>query len=129
MSAPAIPHDGEGGLEVQVDDLSATGFTMHGGEELRPGQTIWISLGGAISQARITGRTSVGCGCQLTRPLRPCELAAAMRDTSVAATPWVSVGTEGEDEPRVARWPLPARAAFIIGSSAVLWALIIRLLL
>jgi hypothetical protein len=113
-------------LDVNLHDLSTTGFAMECGEELRPGQTIWIGITGAgVNAACVVRRTSDGWACQFLQPISEKEHQSALASLStVISTPWSDPPTPAAIEPEVARWPFLARAAFIIGSSLALWAAI-----
>ncbi|MDB5584371.1 MAG: PilZ protein [Bradyrhizobium sp.] len=117
-------------LDVQVHDLSRTGFAMESVEELRLDQTIWIGLSGAgVNAARVVRRIPGGWACQFMLPITEREHQAALAARStVVATPWSGLQTGGAAEPDATRWPFLARVAFVVGSSVALWATIFWIL-
>jgi hypothetical protein len=121
---------GGAAVDVGIRELSTTGFAMEGDMDLGQGQAIWIGLnGGGIVAARVVRRMSNGWACEFSRPLGERQFEAALLAQSTVSTPWAGMDAGDSIEPQVARWPLPARAALIVGSSAALWALIVRMLL
>jgi len=111
--------------DVYIHDLSVTGFAMESSEVFHPGQTIWIGLtGGGASAARVVRQTADGWACQFLQPISEQECQAARVARPVVTTPWAGLGAAGTTEPEMARWPLLARVAFIVGSSLALWTAI-----
>lgn len=99
---------------------------MASSEALRLHQEIWIGLTGAgVNAARVVRQTPDGWACEFLQPISEGQYRAALvARSTVAAAPWTSPRPEGQTEVAVKRWPLAARAAFIIGSSLALWTAI-----
>ncbi|NJR77669.1 pilus assembly protein PilZ [Sphingomonas corticis] len=62
-------------FEIEVVDLSVTGFRAQTGFSLWPGTTVWLTLPGlAALEAVVAWRDKSRYGCAFARPLHPAVL-------------------------------------------------------
>ena len=63
-------HDQAAGFEVDVIDLSMSGFRTESTVALRPGAPVWLTLPGLVAlEASVAWRDRYRYGCAFTRPL------------------------------------------------------------
>jgi hypothetical protein len=129
-------------IDVVVHDLSARGFLAQTAATLPIGSEVWLELAGVgrIS-ARVRWRGSSTIGCEFDTPISSEVLSAAVNESKVVwpnfpasrsaqPTPLapsrpVAVPQPMIVEKRDAGWPFLGRALFIVGSSILLWSLVI----
>ncbi|MCW6531437.1 pilus assembly protein PilZ [Sphingomonas sp. MMSM24] len=59
-------------FEIEVVDLSTTGFRAHTSFTMWPGQTVWLTLPGlAALEAVVAWRDKFKYGCAFAKPLHP----------------------------------------------------------
>lgn len=115
--------------DVQVRDLSETGFSVETPVPLAIGSTVSIGLPGhGRATARVVRPVEAGCyGCEFATPLTQAALARMFDGDTVVqlsvADPLPAAGV-GEDARRL---PGAVRLLAIVGGSALLWAGIIAL--
>jgi hypothetical protein len=130
---------GEAGeaIDVVVHDISAHGFLAQTAAKLPVGSEVWLELGGiGRVSAKVRWRGSSTMGCEFASPIASEALAAAVSESKViwpnfpasrtprqapAAAP-LPARRPVDDE---GRWPFWGRALFILGSSVMLWSLLI----
>jgi PilZ domain-containing protein len=133
--------DSAGAIDVVVHDLSAHGFLAQTSATLPIGSEVWLELAGVGRlSARIRWRGSSTVGCEFDTALAPEVLTAAVNESRViwpnfpanrstrpapenAPRPAASVACVAEESD--GRWPFLGRAAFILGSSVLLWSIVI----
>ncbi len=132
--------DAPAAIDVVVHDLSAHGFLAQTAATLPIGSEVWLELAGVgrIS-AKIRWRGSSTIGCEFETAITPEVLAAALSESKVvwpnfpanrsagpiptaAPRPAATARARGEGDDR---WPFWGRAAFILGSSVLLWSILI----
>lgn len=128
-------------IDVVVHDLSAHGFLAQTAATLPIGSEVWLELAGVgrIS-ARVRWRGSSTIGCEFDSPISQEVLAAAVSESKVVwpnfpasrtmrPAPGVqlrpAVASPALPLRKDAGWPFLGRALFIIGSSILLWSLLI----
>ena len=129
--------DADAAIDVVVHDLSAHGFLAQTAATLPIGSEVWLELAGVgrIS-ARIRWRGSSTVGCEFDKALTPEVLAAAVSESRViwpnfpanrlarpAPAPAAPLAHAPDDS--AGCWPFWARAFFILGSSVLLWSILI----
>jgi hypothetical protein len=128
-------------IDVVVHDLSAHGFLAQTAATLPIGSEVWLELAGVgrIS-ARVRWRGSSTIGCEFDTPI-PSEVLSAAIDESKVVWPNFPASRSARPMPlapsrptvvlrpmperREAGWPFLGRALFIVGSSILLWSLVI----
>jgi hypothetical protein len=128
-------------IDVVVHDISAHGFLAQAAAKLPVGSEVWLELAGiGRVAAKVRWRGSSTMGCEFTTPISSEALAAAVSESKViwpnfpanrpatptapalVARPAAPVRQPVADD---GRWPFWGRAAFILGSSVLLWSLLI----
>jgi len=139
LSLDSNIHTGE---IVSVHDISPTGMLIETDADLSALDRLEIDLPeNGTTNAIIAWNSGRYYGCQFTKPLSPAKVSAALlRSTPKASGPAAGKSrrqevaeqrTPGEavvaqERPAQQReWSLGARSRFILGSSILLWALII----
>jgi len=128
-------------IDVVVHDISAHGFLAQASARLPVGSEVWLELAGVGRvTAKVRWRGSSTMGCEFVSPISVEALAAAVSESkviwpnfpanrsSVPATPApVRSATLTVQRPVAedGRWPFWGRALFILGSSILLWSLLI----
>jgi hypothetical protein len=139
----SLGHADAAGIDVVVHDLSAHGFLAQTAASLPIGSEVWLELAGVGRlSARIRWRGSSTIGCEFETAISPDVLAAAVNESKVVwpnfpanrsarplpvASPRAAatVGHAPEREGNDGRWPFWGRALFILGSSILLWSMVI----
>ncbi len=127
-------------IDVVVHDISAHGFLAQATAKLPVGSEVWLELAGiGRVTAKVRWRGSSTMGCEFVTPISSEALAATVSESKViwpnfpanrsatpAPAPAVSPAAPVR-QPVAAdgRWPFWGRAAFILGSSVLLWSLLI----
>lgn len=124
-------------IDVVLHDLSAYGFLAQTDAQLPVGGDVWLELTGVGRlPARIRWQGSSVIGCEFDAPITPHALATALKESRVV---WPNFpanragqAASGEDTKFLAvaphdevKWPRWQRATFIVGSSVILWLLVI----
>ena len=126
-------------IDVVVHDISAHGFLAQASAKLPVGSEVWLELAGiGRVSAKVRWRGSSTMGCEFDAPISSDALAAAVSESKVVwpnfpanrsaspvpatrpAVPIAQQSVAGDD-----RWPFWGRALFIVGSSIMLWSLLI----
>jgi PilZ domain len=120
-------------FDVVIHDLSVSGFRARTNADLQPGDRVAIGSPAIPLREAVVVWARVGeVGFEFVNPLRAFEVAAAEPlDTVVQFSTGDICAPPGRaetPEPAIEKWPKFLRAAFIIGSSLVLWGTIIALL-
>ena len=133
------------GEAVSIHDLSTTGMLIETDAKLSPRDRLELSLPqSGITDALVVWNSGRFFGCKFTRPLSQAMVSAALlrstpadrRDLSrPARSPGIAAAERPAKSARVTsrleqpgeelKWSLAARARFILGSSILLWALIV----
>jgi hypothetical protein len=133
------------GEAVSIHDVSATGMLIETDAKLSPRDRLELSLPqSGITDALVVWNSGRFFGCEFTRPLSQATLSAALlRSTPIdrggqapsVKSPAIAAEQRAAKRapaaPRLEeagdelKWSLAARARFILGSSILLWALII----
>lgn len=131
--------DAKDSIDVVVHDISARGFLAQTAARLPVGSEVWLELAGiGRVSAKVRWRGSSTMGCEFEAPIASEALAAAVSESKVvwpnfpanrsarpapieAARPTTSRQPVADD----GRWPFWGRALFILGSSIMLWSLLI----
>ncbi|MGU3390529.1 PilZ domain-containing protein [Sphingomonas sp. M1A8_2b] len=122
-------------IDVQVTDLSATGFSVDAPMDLAVGAIVRLGLGGAgTAPAQIVRRTNSTYGAEFLEPLSPEKVAAAFRYSEILAT--IGGNTDGDstddvkhfDDDRVEntdRWSRRTRIVVMLSSAGAAWAALV----
>jgi hypothetical protein len=134
---------GEAGeaIDVVVHDISAHGFLAQSAAKLPVGSEVWLELAGiGRVSAKVRWRGSSTMGCEFESPISSEALAAAVSESKViwpnfpasrtarpAPVPPARPAVAPARQPvaNEGRWPFWGRALFILGSSIMLWSLLI----
>jgi hypothetical protein len=127
-------------IDVVVHDISAHGFLVQTAAKLPVGSEVWLELA-AIGRvtAKVRWRGSSTMGCEFATPISSEALASTISESKViwpnfpanrSAAPAAAPGASPAAPARQpaaddGRWPFWGRAAFILGSSVLLWSLLI----
>ena len=142
LSLDSNIHTGE---IVSIHDISPTGMLIETGADLTGLDRLDIDLPeNGTTQAVIAWNSGRYYGCQFTKPLSPAKISAALLRSAPGASPGLpgqpsataraakqrgperpSAGSAVEQRTNERKWSLGASARFILGSSILLWALII----
>ena len=128
-------------IDVVVHDLSAHGFLAQTAATLPIGSEVWLELTGVGRvSARVRWRGSSTIGCEFDTPISSEVLNAAIDQSKVVwpnfpanrfarPTPLAALQPVAAQRPMAERngvgWPFLGRALFIVGSSILLWSLVI----
>ncbi|MBB3694677.1 PilZ domain-containing protein [Sphingomonas sp. BK580] len=127
INQPSTLRGERGAHDVYVADLSETGFSVTTDSRLAIGSTVTIGLAGhGRAMARVVRQVPGGYGCEFTAPVSSAVVASAFRtDTVIQLTSSAPLMAPFAD-PEVTKLPGAVRLGVIVGSSALLWAIIAR---
>jgi hypothetical protein len=130
-----------GAIDVVVHDISPHGFLAQTAAKLPVGSEVWLELTGVGRvSAKVRWRGSSTMGCEFETPISSESLAAAVAESKViwpnfpanrsarpapAVAPRSAPAADRQPVADDARWPFWGRALFILGSSIMLWSLLI----
>jgi hypothetical protein len=132
--------DADESIDVVVHDISARGFLAQTAARLPVGSDVWLELAGiGRVSAKVRWRGSSTMGCEFETPISSEALADAVSESKVVwpnfpvnraarpAAPAVARSAPPVQRPIAddGRWPFWGRALFILGSSIILWSLLI----
>ncbi|MBC9033461.1 PilZ domain-containing protein [Sphingomonas sp. JC676] len=116
-------------IDVTVEDLSESGFSVTAPTELAIGTEIGLGLSGiGMREARVVRRTEYLYGCEFLAALTVQELRAALATPPMTpiALP-LETGAIGEAEEHPERLPLGMRSVAIVAGAILAWAVVIGL--
>lgn len=151
MEARAEQVGAETAAAVVLHDISRTGLLFEADFDLAPDTEIDLDIPGlGILEARTVWGNGHFFGAEFVTPLTPDRLRAALLESKVVwpdftpapvppievlrarrdASPTLPdvgapVPVPVADDPAEPKWPLPARMRFIVGTTLLLWALIL----
>jgi len=122
----------ETGDEVVIHDLSATGMLIETGADLATFEQLQLDLP-EVGQTVATVMWSSGCyfGCEFHKPIPKAAISAALLQSPfeqpAAVVPAAIEQHDSDDESELEddRFPFGTRLRVILGSSLVLWAIIL----
>ena len=120
-------------FDIVIDDLSVGGFGATTDVDLQPGDHVLVgSPAIQVREAEVIWARGGKVGFEFVSPLREFEVASAEQVNTVVSLPASDFGAPSAwrsewQEPEIEKWPRFLRAAFILGSSIALWAIIVAL--
>jgi hypothetical protein len=116
-------------IDVTVEDLSESGFSVVAATDLAIGAEIGLGLSGiGMREARVVRRAAGLYGCEFLVPLTTQELRAALATPPMTPTPLPFDRAEiGAPEEHPERLPLGMRAVAIAAGAILAWAIVIAL--
>lgn len=128
INQPSTLRDGTAtACDVYVRDLSETGFSVTTDATLTIGSLISIGLPGqGRAPARVVRRVQEGYGCEFMQPLTSAALMQTFRGATVVQLSSTDPIIIPLAEPEIRRFHGAVRVAVIVGSSILLWGMIIR---
>lgn len=114
--------------DVTVHDLSTTGCRLTGAR-MSVGTVFRLGLaGGGTAEGIVVRDGADGYGCAFSPVISDAIFAQSFGAAPVVHALFApSVGDGRFDEPAIERWPLPVRAATLIGAAAAAWAACVAL--
>ncbi|MGK6325371.1 PilZ domain-containing protein [Sphingomonas sp. DT-51] len=127
INQPSTLRGERGAHDVYVADLSETGFSVTTDSRIAIGSTVTIGLAGhGRAMARVVRQVPGGYGCEFAMPLSPSVVASAFRNDTVIQLTSSAPLVAAFPDPVVKKLPGAVRLGVVLGSSALLWALIAR---
>lgn len=124
-----IRGSGEGVCDAAVHDLSTTGCQLATEARLTAGAAISIGVAGlGVVPATVVRRVGDRYGCRFLSPVDQAAVDAAQTARTVVPFDGTLAAMDAAPPPDIARWPLVARAALIVGGASLCWAAIGMLL-
>ncbi len=113
--------------DVYVRDLSETGFSVATDSRLEIGSMVTIGLPGkGRASARVVRQVAGGYGCEFNEPLARAEVMQTFRGGTVIQMMTSGPVAHPAPEPEIKRFPGAVRLGVIVGSSALLWAGLVK---
>lgn len=120
-------------VDVEIEDLSGTGFRMSSTAELAIGAIVGVGLAGVGRRdARVVRRTGALYGCEFLVPIGNADIDRALKAETVIVAPDfgpfapVPMAVPVYDDQKL---PVRMRVAIIAGTTVALWGVIIGIAL